>query len=51
VNNGGWVLWTPDKWLLRGDADDHHHHSAEVVADTELAVSRSRSAEPSAPTE
>jgi hypothetical protein len=35
--------------LPRGDADDLHRHSAKVVADAELAVSRSRSAEPSAP--
>jgi hypothetical protein len=39
---------TPDKWLLLGDADDHHHHNAEVAADAEPNVARSHSAEPSA---
>jgi hypothetical protein len=38
---------TPDKWLLRGDADDHHHHNAEVAADAAPTVAESRSAEPS----
>ena len=34
-----------------GDADGLHHHSAEVVADAELAASRSHSAEPLASAE
>jgi hypothetical protein len=42
---------TPGRWLLRGDADDHVHHSAEVAADVELAASRSHSAGPLAPAE
>ena len=37
--------------MPRGDADDLHHHSAEVVAGAELAASRSHSAEPLAPAE
>jgi hypothetical protein len=31
-----------------GDADDHHHHNAEVVADAAPTVTESRSTEPSA---
>jgi hypothetical protein len=37
--------------MPRGDTNDLHHHSAEVVAGAELAASRSHSAEPLAPTE
>jgi hypothetical protein len=40
---------TPDKWLLLGDADDHHHHNAnaEVAADAAPTVAESHSAGPS----
>jgi hypothetical protein len=40
----------PDRWPLPGHAgDDHHHHSAEAVADAERAIAESHSAEPPAP--